>query len=251
MPRSWSASSTARGISPCITSWWICSRNRCLTIAAGALPGRKPGSRASLRVALGDAIDLGVDDVARDLDGEGLLRFADVGEFCFHGRLRATVGLQASEPERRGVRKEGLEPTHPFGYQILSLARLPVPPLSRVNGHRQRTPEARLGERGARARSMTGRGRASRPRTLVTSTSSTGPREAARESIDSRAASRGPVDEVMVTNVRGREALPRPVMLRARAPLSPRRASGVTLTGGRSHAKVAELADAPDLGSGT
>ena len=29
------------------------------------------------------------------------------------------------------VRKEGLEPPYPFGYQILSLARLPVPPLSR------------------------------------------------------------------------------------------------------------------------
>ena len=28
------------------------------------------------------------------------------------------------------VRKEGLEPPYPFGYQILSLARLPVPPLS-------------------------------------------------------------------------------------------------------------------------
>ena len=49
----------------------------------------------------------------------------------------------------------------------------------------------------------------------------------ARRSINSRAASRGPVDEVIVTNVRGREALPRPVMLRARGPLSPRRASGV------------------------
>ncbi len=23
---------------------------------------------------------------------------------------------------------EGVEPTHPFGYQILSLARLPIPP---------------------------------------------------------------------------------------------------------------------------
>src|SRR5438105_14735259 len=31
----------------------------------------------------------------------------------------------------REMRKEGLEPPYPFGYQILSLARLPVPPLSR------------------------------------------------------------------------------------------------------------------------
>src|SRR5678815_4765893 len=30
------------------------------------------------------------------------------------------------------MRKEGLEPPYPFGYQILSLARLPVPPLSRA-----------------------------------------------------------------------------------------------------------------------
>ena len=29
------------------------------------------------------------------------------------------------------MRKEGLEPPYPYGYQILSLARLPVPPLSR------------------------------------------------------------------------------------------------------------------------
>ena len=49
----------------------------------------------------------------------------------------------------------------------------------------------------------------------------------ARRSINSRAASRGPVDEVLVTNVRGREDLPRPMMLRARPPLPPRRASGV------------------------
>jgi hypothetical protein len=28
----------------------------------------------------------------------------------------------------RGVPMEGVEPTHPYGYQILSLARLPIPP---------------------------------------------------------------------------------------------------------------------------
>jgi DNA adenine methylase len=49
----------------------------------------------------------------------------------------------------------------------------------------------------------------------------------ARRSINSKAASRGPVDEVIVTNVRGREDLPRPMMLRARPPLPSRRASGV------------------------
>ena len=33
-----------------------------------------------------------------------------------------------------GVRKGGVEPPKPFGYRILSPARLPVPPLSPVTG---------------------------------------------------------------------------------------------------------------------
>jgi hypothetical protein len=33
------------------------------------------------------------------------------------------------------VPTEGVEPTHPYGYQILSLARLPIPP------HRPPSPE--------------------------------------------------------------------------------------------------------------
>src|SRR5262245_50346421 len=45
-------------------------------------------------------------------------------------RLGLALSEGAQRPSRR-VRKEGLEPPYPFGYQILSLARLPVPPLSR------------------------------------------------------------------------------------------------------------------------
>src|SRR5438552_11178860 len=45
----------------------------------------------------------------------------------FGGQARCT---HASE----GVRKGGVEPPKPFGYRILSPARLPVPPLSRIHG---------------------------------------------------------------------------------------------------------------------
>ena len=86
------------------------------------------------------------------------------------------------------VRKEGLEPTHPFGYQILSLARLPVPPLSLVRDT-QRTPETCLRERGPRARNIDGRGTtgAGRRRTFVTMTSLMGPRDVDRELMALRA----------------------------------------------------------------
>src|SRR5678815_2373261 len=82
----------------------------------GDFPWSEPRNLRLLRIVLSDLVDLRVDDVAGDLDGERLLRFADVGEFGFHEE----------------VRKEGLEPPYPFGYHILSLARLPVPPLSRA-----------------------------------------------------------------------------------------------------------------------
>jgi hypothetical protein len=51
----------------------------------------------------------------------------------------------------------------------------------------------------------------------------------ARRAINSRSASRGPINEVIVTNVRLRPVpvVPRPAMLRARGPLSRRRVSGV------------------------
>src|SRR5262249_26486011 len=40
------------------------------------------------------------------------------------------------------VPQEGLEPPHPCEYQILSLARLPVPPLGQISGSNTRGPAA-------------------------------------------------------------------------------------------------------------
>lgn len=37
------------------------------------------------------------------------------------------------------VRKKGLEPSHPFGYKLLRLARLPIPPLPHEGGTRGRS----------------------------------------------------------------------------------------------------------------
>src|SRR5688572_17612719 len=50
---------------------------------------------------------------------------------CLHSVARALRRTSAHTGASEGVRKEGLEPPYPCGYQILSLARLPVPPLSR------------------------------------------------------------------------------------------------------------------------
>ena len=62
-----------------------------------------------LRVVLRDAVDLGVDDVARDLDREGLLRFADVGEFGFHRGIRdsrrASAAAADCPPSRLALRE--------------------------------------------------------------------------------------------------------------------------------------------------
>src|SRR5262249_13193445 len=44
--------------------------------------------------------------------------------------LRAAPGRRAELRASEGVRKGGVEPPKPFGYRILSPARLPVPPLS-------------------------------------------------------------------------------------------------------------------------
>ena len=74
----------------------------------------------------------------------------------------------------------------------------------------------------------------------------------ARRAINSRSTSRGPINEVIVTNVRLRPApvVPRPAMLRARGPPFAQARFRSTLSVA-DDAKVAELADAPDLGSGT
>src|SRR5262245_53209407 len=46
--------------------------------------------------------------------------------------LHASVGNARERTGSEGVRKGGVEPPKPFGYRILSPARLPVPPLSRA-----------------------------------------------------------------------------------------------------------------------
>ena len=50
-------------------------------------------------------------------------------------RVYAFIDVNPLETNSYLVRKEGLEPTRPFGHQILNLARLPVPPLSRPLGN--------------------------------------------------------------------------------------------------------------------
>ncbi len=52
------------------------------------------------------------------------------------GQLPLRQGLH---PPQKVVPEEGVEPTLPYGNQILSLARLPIPPLRPGSGHdRQR-----------------------------------------------------------------------------------------------------------------
>ena len=48
------------------------------------LAGPEPGHPRRLAVIARDLVDLGVDDLARDLDDEVFLRIADVDEFCLH-----------------------------------------------------------------------------------------------------------------------------------------------------------------------
>jgi len=129
-----------------------------------------------------------------------------------HGTGNVELGLQLSSRFRvpgSVVRKEGLEPPYPFGYQILSLARLPVPPLSRPISVSRAT--VRRGDgtmvRGsgpgswchAVFRRALGRIRSIRGRTLARlaarftfemMSSSTGPREDAREFMARRAGTR-------------------------------------------------------------
>ena len=79
------------------------------------------------------------DDVGRDFHANGFACVVDVGEFGFHrlviSSARPSRGRRRSVAQpnraRAKVRKGGVEPPKPFGYRILSPARLPVPPLSR------------------------------------------------------------------------------------------------------------------------
>ena len=110
------------------------------------------------------------------------------------------------------MRKEGLEPPYPFGYQILSLARLPVPPLSRASQpNRWKAPGPRPQAQGPRnqgwsrnqalcldqpcglgpeAFAIRGFTAARAAGTFVMMSSSTGPRDDARELMARRAGTR-------------------------------------------------------------
>src|SRR4030095_13123206 len=76
------------------------------------------------------------------------------------------------------VRKEGLEPTRPFGHRLLRPARLPVPPLSRARTNRSNVAYAA-------AQLAAGRGRM-----LEDTSSSTAPRRSGRELMARRAGNR-------------------------------------------------------------
>src|SRR5678815_166454 len=116
----------------------------------GTLPGRKPGSFACFEYPLAtrsisaSTTSLGISIVmffCVSLTSWNSVFICGVVHLCasrYGGHSFARLpGACAPKLARRrqaseGVRKEGLEPPYPFGYQILSLARLPVPPLSRI-----------------------------------------------------------------------------------------------------------------------
>ena len=56
----------------------------------------------------------------RDLQVSQFLKFGLFGDVFAHSHIEKPFILM--------VPTEGVEPTHPHGYQILSLARLPIPP---------------------------------------------------------------------------------------------------------------------------
>jgi hypothetical protein len=58
----------------------------------------------------------------------GMFRREQMGYFYRIKEYTVRLGFSAESM----VPEEGLEPSHPEGYQILSLARLPVPPLRRL-----------------------------------------------------------------------------------------------------------------------
>src|SRR6185503_9732446 len=71
------------------------------TLFRSHLARPEAGNARLLGVALGDAIDLGVHDIDRDLDRDGLLRRADVGELCLHrGKGGAKGGTRTPIPFR-------------------------------------------------------------------------------------------------------------------------------------------------------
>src|SRR6185369_15407697 len=86
----------------------------------GRVAGTKAGHVCGLAVLLADAIVRAAYLRGLDLDSYLLASWRDVYEFSFH----LLISLQWCE--------RGDSNPHTFRYQILSLARLPIPPLSLV-----------------------------------------------------------------------------------------------------------------------
>src|SRR5215470_19727592 len=90
------------------------------------MAGSKAGYICTLAVLLADAIVRAANLRGFDLDSDLLASRRDVYEFSFH-----CYSLQWCE--------RGDSNPHTFRYQILSLARLPIPPLSQLNTSRVHT----------------------------------------------------------------------------------------------------------------
>src|SRR5207248_7100699 len=110
----------------------------------GDLAGTEAGQPCLLRIPLGHAIDLRVDDVARDLDGDLLLSLADVLEFGFHQKVNAKGGTRTPIPFRVPDPKSGASASSAtFASTQPTMADMPgSPPLA--TGQRRRATLARL-----------------------------------------------------------------------------------------------------------
>ena len=105
------------------------------------------GDARLARVVARDAVDLGVDHIGGDFDAHGLARLVDVGKFGFHRcacghavrycRSASEAGARCRAEARAGRRakagaKGGSRTRMAVNHRILSPARLPIPPLSRL-----------------------------------------------------------------------------------------------------------------------
>ena len=83
------------------------------------MSGTKTGDLCSFAVFLAHTIVSAADLSRLDLDSDLLASRGEVYNFCFHFSIRWC--------------ERGDSNPHTFRYQILSLARLPIPPLSLLN----------------------------------------------------------------------------------------------------------------------
>src|SRR5579872_6046822 len=151
------AFSISDGTSDCRTSPLISSANRRRISVAGALPGRKPGTRAmransratfstafwtvsagtsrsSSRRQLASAMVVVVKAARKHVESVRPFAFMRLRKEDREERAQRGRGSIGYGPDRVNagsllVRKEGVEPPRPRGHRILSPARLPVPPL--------------------------------------------------------------------------------------------------------------------------